>query len=92
MTDEQIVKAAKEAGEKTTFGKLVHSPISRGVNSAYGIGFLEGAEWHREQMRVLIEKWQEHAIHGMKVGNVSYFQGRVALCVELLENLKEAGK
>ena len=43
-------------------------------------------------MRVLIEKWQEHAIHGMKVGNVSYFQGRVALCVELLENLKEAGK
>lgn len=50
MTDEQIVEAAKNVGENTGFGKLVHSPISRGVNSAYGIGFLEGAEWAREQM------------------------------------------
>lgn len=50
MTDEQIVEAAKSAGEKTEFGKLVHSKVSRGVNSAYGIGFLEGAEWAREQM------------------------------------------
>ena len=50
MTDEQIVKAAKSAEKKTEFEKLVHSKVSRGVNSAYGIGFLEGAEWVREQI------------------------------------------
>lgn len=50
MTDEQIVEAAKSAEKKTEFGELVHSQVSRGVNSAYGIGFLEGAEWAREQM------------------------------------------
>lgn len=50
MTDEQIVEAAKSAEKKTEFGDLVHSKVSRGVNSAYGIGFLEGAEWTREQM------------------------------------------
>ena len=50
MTDEQIVNAAKSAEKKTGFGELVHSKVSRGVNSAYGIGFLEGAEWAREQM------------------------------------------
>lgn len=50
MTDEQIVEAAKSAEKETGFGELVHSKVSRGVNSAYGIGFLEGAEWTREQM------------------------------------------
>ena len=45
ITDEQIVEAAKEHEKQTGFGELVHSPKSRGVNSAYGIGFLEGAEW-----------------------------------------------
>ena len=49
MTDEQIVEAAKTAEKKTDFGELVHSQVSRGVNSAYGIGFLEGAEWARKQ-------------------------------------------
>jgi hypothetical protein len=49
MTDEQIVEAAKTAEKKTDFGELVHSKVSRGVNSAYGIGFLEGAEWARKQ-------------------------------------------
>lgn len=50
MTNEQIVEAAKSAEMKTEFGELVHSEISRGVNSAYGIGFLDGAEWARGQM------------------------------------------
>ena len=50
MTDEQIVEAAKSAEKKTEFGELVHSKVSRGVNSAFGIGFLEGAEWAREQI------------------------------------------
>lgn len=57
MTDEQIVEAAKSAEKKTEFGELVHSKVSRGVNSAYGIGFLEGAEWAREQMMKDFPKW-----------------------------------
>ena len=50
MTDKQIVDAAKASEKETEFGELVYSQVSRGVNSAYGIGFLEGAEWAREQM------------------------------------------
>jgi hypothetical protein len=42
---EQIVEAAKNHENQKGFGRLVHSPVSRGVSSAYGIGFLEGAEW-----------------------------------------------
>jgi len=46
--EEQIVKAAKAKEEKTDFCELVKSPVSRGVNSAFGIGFLEGAVWADE--------------------------------------------
>lgn len=41
MTDKEIVEKAKEAEKKTGFGELVHSPISKGVNSAYGIVLLK---------------------------------------------------
>jgi len=50
ITDEEIVNAAKEHERSIIFGKLVNSKVSRGVNSAYGIGFLEGAEWLRHQI------------------------------------------
>lgn len=50
ITDDQIVEAARLAGQKEEFGELVRSRKSRGVNSAYGIGFIEGAVWAREQM------------------------------------------
>ena len=43
--EEQIVEAAKAKGEETEFCELVKSRVSRGVNSAFGIGFLEGAVW-----------------------------------------------
>ena len=49
MTDKEIVDAAKKAEEASGFGELVRSNVSRGVNSAYGIGFLEGAAWARKQ-------------------------------------------
>lgn len=63
MTDKQIVDAAKASEKKTEFGELVHSQVSRGVNSAYGIGFLEGAEWAREQiMKEAVE--YEVGMHG----------------------------
>lgn len=44
ITDEQVVEMAKEHEKMQGFGRLVGSPVSRGVNSAYGIGFLDGAE------------------------------------------------
>ena len=50
ITDEEIVNAAKEHEQGFGFGRLVNSKVSRGVNSAYGIGFLEGAEWLRQQI------------------------------------------
>lgn len=50
ITDEKIVNAAKEHEQGFGFGRLVNSKVSRGVNSAYGIGFLEGAEWLRQQI------------------------------------------
>lgn len=50
MTDEEIVKRAKEAEKRTGFGELVHSPISKGVNSAYGIGFIEGMVEYRNSL------------------------------------------
>jgi hypothetical protein len=55
ITDEEIVNAAKEHERGFCFGRLVNSKVSRGVNSAYGIGFLEGAEWLRQQIIKEIE-------------------------------------
>ena len=40
---EQIIQAAKQAEKEDGFTQIVKG--ARGVNSAYGIGFLEGAEW-----------------------------------------------
>lgn len=42
------IQDAKDAGKRTFFGELVHSPISKGVNSAYGIGFIEGMVEYRD--------------------------------------------
>lgn len=46
--EEQIVEAAKAKEEETGFCELVKSPVSRGVDSACGIGFIEGAVWADE--------------------------------------------
>lgn len=40
---EQIIQAAKQAEKEDGFAQIVKG--TKGVNSAYGIGFLEGAEW-----------------------------------------------
>ena len=46
--EEEIVKAAKEFENRSWFSDIVHSKVSRGVDSACGIGFLEGAVWADE--------------------------------------------
>lgn len=51
MTDKEIVERAKEAEKRTGFGELVHSLISKGVNSAFGIGFIEGMVEYRNSLQ-----------------------------------------
>ena len=51
MTDKEIVERAKDAEKRTGFGELVHSPISSEVNSAYGIGFIEGMVEYRKSLQ-----------------------------------------
>ena len=46
--EEEIVKAAKEFENRSWFSDIVHSKVSRGVDSAFGIGFIEGAVWADE--------------------------------------------
>jgi hypothetical protein len=53
MKNEEIVNAAKEHEKGSEFGKLAKSELSRGVNSAYGIGFLDGAEWALSQPQII---------------------------------------
>ena len=48
LTDERIVEEAKAAGKKIGFCELVSK--AKGVNSAYGIGFIEGMVKYRELM------------------------------------------
>lgn len=43
--EEEIINSAKEHGKQTFFCDLVKSASSKGVNSAYGLGFIEGAVW-----------------------------------------------
>jgi len=43
MNDDIIINAAKEYEKSTAFGDIVLK--AKGVNSAAGIGFLEGAKW-----------------------------------------------
>ena len=40
---EEIIQAAQQAEKEVGFTQIVKD--AKGVNSAYGIGFLEGAEW-----------------------------------------------
>ena len=40
---EQIIKTAIQKEKEVGFTQIVKD--AKGVNSAYGIGFLEGAEW-----------------------------------------------
>jgi len=53
MRNEEIVNAAKEHEKSSGFGELAKSELSRGVNSAYGIGFLDGAEWALSQPQII---------------------------------------
>lgn len=44
--EEEIIARAGEAEKETTFSDIVFK--AKGVNSAYGIGYIEGAQWADE--------------------------------------------
>ena len=50
MTDDWIIEKAKEAEKESEFIALVRGPKSHGVNSAYGVGFIEGMAKYRESL------------------------------------------
>lgn len=43
--EQEIINAAKQHESQACFSELVKSHLSRGVNSAYGIGFIDGCVW-----------------------------------------------
>lgn len=50
MTDKEIVERAKAAEKRIEFRDLVSSLMSSGVNSPYGIGFIEGMVEYRSSL------------------------------------------
>ena len=54
MDDDRIINAAKEYEKSTCFSDIVLK--AKGVNSAAGIGFLEGAVWANNH---LILTWED---------------------------------
>ena len=61
--DEEIVNIAKQKEESQVFCDLVQSPLSQGVNSAYGIGVIEGAKWADKSMIERARKWLEKELY-----------------------------
>lgn len=57
MNDDSIINAAKEFENSTVFDDIVLK--AKGVNSAAGIGFLEGAVLARKRIRGEIERLHE---------------------------------
>ena len=63
-------------------------------DGTYGIldAFKAGAEWQQKEFSSILDKWEEHAIRGMKVGASAYHQGKIALICDLRDWIKEIEK
>lgn len=51
--------------------------------------FKAGAEWAFKQFSDILDKWEAHAIEGMKVGASAYHQGKISLICDLRDWIKE---
>lgn len=54
--------------------------------------FKAGAEWMKKEFSSILDKWEEHAIRGMKEGASAYHQGKIALICDLRDWMKEIEK
>lgn len=78
---EEIIARAKEAEKETTFSDIVLE--ARGVCSAFGIGYLEGADWADHTM---IDK----ACEWLKDNLLDYWQQKVTNEEYFIENFRNA--
>jgi len=63
--EDEITNSAKEHEKQTFFCDLVKSASSKGVNSAYGLGFIEGAKWadehpHKPTIEEILKELRAH--------------------------------
>ena len=87
ITDEQIVKKAKEQEKKRGFGRIVGSSVSRGVNSAYGIGFLDGAAYVVDFIKQVVNQGNSNNL--IKSQNIMH---KLLTFGEAIEALKQGKK
>jgi hypothetical protein len=88
MTQEEFEKAMNEmyvdGDESPTLEEYLkaayHSPIQ---------DFKAGAEWQKKQFSDILDKWEEHAMKGMRLGASAYHQGKIALICDLRDWIKE---
>lgn len=88
MKEEVIIGAARKYEKSTGFGDIVLR--ARGVNSAAGIGFLEGAVWMQEQMMDKACKWLENVIdNGAWIANDVREREKAAIIAQFKEDMED---
>ena len=71
--EKEIIQVAKQKEKEIGFTQIVKK--AKGVNSAYGIGFLEGAEWAD---RTMINKIEEYVSGGNSEWTEEFMEGFMA--------------
>lgn len=64
----------------------------KGLQPTEGIPSNVDRERAFKQFSDILDKWEEHAIMGMKVGASAYHQGKIALICDLRDWIKEQTK
>ena len=59
------------------------------IDEYWNAGYEAGVEWAFKQFSDILDKWEAHAIEGMKVGAYAYHQGKIALICDLRDWIKE---
>lgn len=62
------------------------------IGEYWNAGYEAGVEWAFKQFSDILDKWEAHAIEGMKVGASAYHQGKIALICDLRDWIKEIEK
>jgi len=69
--------------------KTIHGEFD---NNAYARAlFWKGYDQCLKDFLGILQKWEDHAIRGMKIGSAAYHQGKVALITDLKDWMNETG-
>lgn len=55
--EEKLIEAAKEYETHKGFNEIVCNPLAKAITSAYGIGFLEGGVWMKNEAIDKAAEW-----------------------------------